>query len=41
MAILQDAPKNKDLTNKFPQLNEIYGMANYSLNDIADQQRIN
>ena len=39
--ILQDAPKNKDLINKFPQLNEIYGMANYSLNDIADQQRIN
>lgn len=41
MTILQDAPKNKDLANKFPQLNEIYGMANYSLNDIADQQRIN
>lgn len=41
MLVLQEAPKNASVMNKLPQLNAIYGMANYSLNDIADQQRLN
>ena len=41
ITVAQDAWQNKDLTSKLPQLNGLYGMANYSLNDIADQQRLN
>lgn len=39
--VAQNAWKNKDLTNILPQVNALYGMANYSLNDIVDQQRLN
>lgn len=41
MLVLHEAPNNANVMNKLPQLNAIYGMANYSLNDIAEQQRLN
>lgn len=39
--ILGNVGKNFDTHGIFPQLNGLYGLANYSLNDIAEQQRIN
>lgn len=39
--ILGNVGKNFDTHGVFPQLNGLYGLANYSLNDIAEQQRVN
>lgn len=39
--IIQDVPNNLSGISKLQQLNAIYGMANYSLGNVANQRRLN
>jgi hypothetical protein len=39
--IVQDLPKNLSGISMLQQLNAVYGMANYSLGNVANQRRLN
>ena len=39
--VLQDLPNNPSGISMIQQLNAVYGMANYSLGNIANQRRVN